>query len=455
MLTHERFKCPYEFDIALIEPVCYMMRRGIRVDVKKKKELSSSYKNQWIGLQMKLNAIAGHELNVNSPKQISNWLYREAGMPPRKVKHKLSTNEDTLRSLLSMCEHKMSTLKTEGAKMKWTRAYVGIWHILKIRGVRKKISSYLDITIDDDDRARTTLRIGGTETGRLSSSKTAWRTGLNLQTVPLDLRIMYIADEGKEMAEFDLNRGESWIYAHLSNEPTMMETLATGTDFHVVTACAISSAFGDRIRIENWEKFDEENSDKAYRLRFLGKKANHAFSYRMGAFRAAETVNQEADDTGITITVAQAKVMRQLWLSQYIGIPAWWASIERDLTNNERLITTPYGRQRTFYERWGDDLFKEATAYVPQSTSVDYLNLGMLDVFHDLVIPRRYGLELLHQNHDSILVQYDQGYRDKIFPEIIERCHRSVNINGHDIKIPIEGSYGQNWRELTEWKEAA
>jgi len=463
VLTHERFKCPYEFDLAMIEPVFYMMRRGIRIDERKKAELSAQYKTLWTSTQMKLNAVAGHELNVSSHPQITKWLYKEVGLPARRKKGKLKGDEDALRALLAMCESKMDTLKTPSGRMKWMRGYLGIRHIIAIRALRKRISSYIDIDIDDDGRMRCSLRIGGTETGRFSSSKTGWDTGCNMQTIPRELRLMFLADEGKELAEFDLNRGESWIYSHLSEDPSMMDIHLRGLedpddpagDFHIVTACAISSAFGERIRVEDWKDFAKEKPELAYRLRYLGKRSNHAYAYQMTPFRAAEVVNKEADDTGITVTVAQTKIMRQLWLGKYIGIPAWWASIERELGANNRIMITPYGRKRTFHERWGDDLFKEATAYVPQSTSVDYLNLGMLDVYHDLVVPRRHGLELLHQNHDSILVQYDEGQRERVMPEIIERCSRTVKINGYDVVIPIEAKYGKNWGQLTEWKKAA
>lgn len=459
MLTHERFACPYEFDLALLDPVFYMMRTGIRIDEEKRREFSGQYKNQWVELQIKLNGVVGHELNVNSWKQVGKWLYVELGLPPRKKKGRYKTDEDTLRGLLAICDEKMATLKTEGAKMRWMRGYLGIWHILKIRALRKRISSYIDIEIDDDGRMRCTITVGGTEIGRFTSSKTAWGTGCNMQTIPRELRGMFIADDGYEMCEFDLNRGESWVYAHLSNDPLMLDIHNNGWDFHVITACAIAGAFGEKISkqirtTEEWNEYWGDDVQKAYKLRYLGKKANHAFSYRMGAFRAAETVNKEADDTGITVTVGQAKKMRQLWLSQYIGIPAWWASIENEL-REARTLTTPYGRKRTFFARWGDELFKEATASVPEYTSVDYLNLGMLDVFNKLVVPKKYGLQLLHQNHDSILVQYREGERNRVIPDVIELMTRSVKINGHDVTIPIEAEYGRSWGELTTWREAA
>jgi hypothetical protein len=55
------FKNPYEFDMALLEPVWYMMRRGVKIDKKKKLEFSGEYKSRWDKFQKDLNYVAGYE----------------------------------------------------------------------------------------------------------------------------------------------------------------------------------------------------------------------------------------------------------------------------------------------------------------------------------------------------------------------------------------------------------
>ncbi len=124
--------------------------------------------------------------------------------------------------------------------------------------------------------------------------------------------------------------------------------------------------------------------------------------------------------------------------------------------DKNRTLDTPYGRKRTFYDHWGDDLFKEATAYVPQSTSVDYLNRGMLAVYRKLVVPGFHQLRLLHQQHDSIVVEYEEGKRDFVLPAIIELLEDTVEIKGAQFSIPIETKYGPRWgKEMKEYAEAA
>lgn len=449
------YDTPFDFDMALTAPVFYMMQKGIRIDNDVREQFHQEAHAKWDEFQAQLNSVACKPLNANSHKQIKEFLYGELGLPTRRSRGKVTTDEAALRSLLALCQDKLRTLSQERAKLRWKRGYLAIILILKIRAVRKEISSYIDISFDDDFRMRTTLSIGGARTFRFTSSKTLWDTGCNLQTIPRRLRKMFVADEGKEMAEFDLNRGESWVYSHLAEEPEMIRIHREGLDFHTITACAISTVFGHHISYDAWGEFDERDPEGAYKLRYLGKRTNHASAYRMGPFRFAEVVNNEADDTGITITVAQAKAAQALWLKRYPFIESWWMGIERTLNEDARTMVTPYGRVRQFFGRWGDQLFKEATAYVPQSTSVDYINGGMLRVFNELVMKDAFGLELLHQNHDSILVQYDEDCREEVIPEISECLISDLVIGKHVIQIPVEAAYGHSWGELTRYAETA
>ena len=447
---------PFAFDMALIDPVFYMMQRGIRIDNKKRLELKHQYHLDWDKCQADLNAVAGHELNVNSHKQVKEFLYKDLGLPQRRKHGKITADEDALRSLLAMSKDKMESITRTSAKIRWMRATIGITLILKIRGIRKRIESYINAKLSDEGRMHSILSIGGTKTMRFSSSKVLWdNTGCNLQTIPLKIRVMFVPDDGMEMAELDLRQSESWIYSHLANEPTMMAIHTEGRDFHVETACAISEIFGEPIQVEDWPALEAANPDKAYKLRYTGKKFNHASTYRMGPYRTTEIINRDADETGVTITQAQAKRGNEAWQDKYSFIKPWWDEIERCLSDDARTLVTPYGRVRQFHERWGDSLFKDATAHVPQATSVDYLNGGMLRIYNKYVKPGEWGLELLHQNHDSILVQYQKEYRDEVLPALRDEIESELIIGQHTIQIPVEPAYGDNWKDLTEYGKAS
>lgn len=443
---------PFAFDMALTAPVFYMIRRGFRVDMEKREEFHDLYHDEWKRSQALLDEVSCHHVNVNSHPQVKKLMYDELKLPPRRKDGKLTSDEDAIRASLAFVEDKLRKSKKADTRDRYMQSFLALKLVLKVRGIRKKLSSYIDIDFDDDGRARCLISIGGTETMRFSHSKTLRDTGLNLATVPKDLRVMFVADEGYEIAEFDLNRGESWVYSFLSNDPELLRIHTSGGDFHSETAAAIQSAFGARgLTWREIKKLASAGDPFGFKLRYLGKKVNHASAYRMGPFRGAEVVNEESDDTNITITTSQMAEAQRLWKAKYFGIQSWWDDIDYQIENTRRLVT-PWGRVRTFYGFMSDHLKKEATAYVPQSTSVDYMNHGMLRVYNELVKPGAYKLELLHQNHDSIVVQYPIEYRDEVIPEISERLTRHpVIINRQPVTIPVEGSYGPNWKQLTEW----
>ena len=455
-MTVPKYSNPFEFDMLMLEPVHHMMATGIRIDQKEKKRLQEEAIKEWNEVQEYLNKLTGRDLNVSSGPQVISVLYNELKMPKKYKNKKLTTNEDALRAVMAECRNKIDTLSQEGAKERWMRGYIICHHILKIRGLRKTISSYLGLKIDkgelagaskfedDDGRIRGTISVGGTETARFTHSKTLWGTGINLATVPRKLRSMFIPDDEHEFAEFDLNRGESWVYAHLSEDPELLRIHNEGLDFHAETASVISTAFGDPLTVD-WIVKNKE--DLSYKIRYLGKKINHASSYRMKPFKGAASVNAEAEETNVTVTVAQFTEARQLWLEKYFMLPVWWKDIENQL-DKTRTLTTPYGRIHQFHDAWGESLFKSATAYVPQATSVDYLNRGYLKVYHLFEKEEAWELKVIAQTHDSILIQYLTKHRDEVIQSVLDSLPSSLSIKGRDFCIPVEASYGNSWRQL-------
>lgn len=454
----------FEFDMALQAPVFYMMRRGIRIDTAKKEDLAVRTHTEWDKYQVFLNDLSGRRLNVSSSKQVQEYLYRDLKVPPRMKDKKPTVDEDAIRAIMAEAEVKMQESRSEELRMRWRQSFLSTKLILKIREARKILSSYTGcpsdcsckkpslVHYDTDGRMRCTISVGGTETMRFAHSKTLWGTGMNLATVPHKIRVMFIADDDYDLCEYDLNRGESWVYSFLSMDPELIRIHTTNGDFHAETAAAIQGAFGSEgLTAEEIKRRVKAGDHAAYKLRYLGKKVNHASSYRMGPFRGAEVVNEESDETNITITPSQMKKAQDLWKGKYIGIKSWWDGIDRTL-EAERKLTTPYGRTRQFFGFMSDSLKKEATAYVPQSTSVDYLNWGMLRAYNELVVGRRFGFELLHQNHDSVLVQYPSKYREEVHAVLPSLLSSTVTINGHSISIPVEGSVGRNWGDWNHEK---
>jgi DNA polymerase I-like protein with 3'-5' exonuclease and polymerase domains len=250
---------------------------------------------------------------------------------------------------------------------------------------------------------------------------------------------------------FDLAQAESWIVAYLANEQTIKHVLQNG-DFHRETGQKALNKYTD----EAWDTL--ESSIKKV-LRYTGKRYNHASAYRMGPFRAAEVINKDSDKPPyVTVSIAESKMYYAAWHSYY-NIKPWWQQIEYELDRGRTLVT-PYGRSRYFFNTWGDELFKEATAFVPQSTVADHMNGcvqdelgiegGVMGVWRKYVLTEE--IKIINQSHDSILCEI---HKDKVLdlcPLIQKELLRPLIVNGEELTIPVDCEIGERWGELKEQK---
>lgn len=264
---------------------------------------------------------------------------------------------------------------------------------------------------------------------------------------PIPLRSMLIADKGNILVSCDLAQAEAWIVAYLSADPMMLDALKNG-DIHKRTASII------------FEEPDESKITKD--MRYLGKKSNHAFNYKQGAFKAAETINRESDKPPyITVNVKQTKKFRENYLKAY-RIEQWWASIEVELKSNGRVLTTPYGRARRFYGFWGDDLFKEAVAFKPQSTVGDHalglvqrelgIEGGVKGVYFSICRPSLGSISIVNTSHDSVVVECPLAMLSEVAPRVVAQMKRPIIINGEECNIPVDCEVGERWGELEKFK---
>ncbi len=261
------------------------------------------------------------------------------------------------------------------------------------------------------------------------------------------VRSMIVAPKDHYLVNFDLAQAESWIVAYLADEPKMKESLNHG-DFHKDTAfLALFPSLNSTLM----------DKDEYKATRYIGKQYNHATCYRMGPYKAAEVINAKSDKPPfVTVTYAESKKNTTNWHNYYF-IKDWWREIEEQLNKN-RTITTPYGRSRVFFDQWGEQMFKKATAYIPQSTIADHMNGmvqeelgipgGVLTVYEELDEPGM--ISIWNQSHDSILYVVHKDLLIESCHEVHKRLLRPLIVNGEEIKVPVDCEIGERWGELEE-----
>lgn len=288
------------------------------------------------------------------------------------------------------------------------------------------------------------------------------------ERVKISLRSMYIAPPGKVLVAADLSQAESWIVAYLANEPSMKYSL-NKSDIHTDSAAALFHP--ENSCLHRWRKREDGETrfcticeiEIVKSARYIGKRYNHASAYRMKYVRAAEVINKDSDKPPfVTVTLSESKMFQERWHARY-NLKNWWASIENKLSNS-RTLTTVYGFRRTFFSQWGDELFKEATAFEPQSTVADHFNGaihpelgirgGLIEIYRQLVVPYP-AHKIINQSHDSCMMEVPASSGVEIGQRMMALLKRPIVINGEEFTIPTDGEIGERWGEMEPLKEAA
>jgi len=381
--------------------------------------------------------------NPNSPKQVANLLYGFLKCPVRK-----DTGEDTLKSLAN------NSIKDERRKKIIT-------DILEQRKIRKTIGTYIEANPSLDGRIRTEMMICGTESGRTSTQVrkppvVVIQEGLALQTMTKhedvtldagggDLRSMFIADPGFSFIEPDLSQAEDRVVCVLSKdwdalrdyERTEFKRNKHGLkdDRHTLTATAIAE--------KDWEDITDYD-------RQIGKKTRHAGNYDMGKHQGMLNCAK----FGIFISEwRMGKFLEAFHQANPKIKQVFHAEIQQALAQNNCTLFSPHGRKRQFFNKWGDELFKEAYSYIPQATVSDQLKFALLRIVGRL--PKDSFFPCL-ESHDSFLALI----RDDLIPSaaqvIKEELEVPINFSkctlsrDYNLIIPCELHVGKRWIEKSK-----
>lgn len=254
------------------------------------------------------------------------------------------------------------------------------------------------------------------------------------------LRSMIIAPKGKTLVACDLSQAETWIVAWLSSEYNMKDFLLN-SDIHTETARSLFNKPAPLPIIT------EE--------RYIGKQNNHANSYGMKAMQQARVINKRSDQPPyVVVTIKQCKKYQESWHSLYPQIHNWHNEIKAQLSKNMTLVT-PYGRSRTFFGNWGDDLFKAAYAHIPQSTVSDHFHGcvqpdlgvegGLIAVLKNICTSE---ILLCHDAHDSCMLEVPREIANEVGERLRNTIRRPLVVNGEEITIPVDLEIGERWGEM-------
>jgi len=383
----------------------------------------------------------------NSPKRVSKLLYQDLKLPQR-----AGTGEDVIASLLA------NVVKDEER-----RKILNL--ILQLRGFTLVKSRYILAKPDYDGKIKTSYRITGTETGRTSTAMVdspvrPHKMGVSLQQFPKhgdysDLRSMFVAPEGYEFIEVDQRQAEGYVVFLLAEDYEMLERLKEpGFDMHRQAGSWFFSIPASAITPDQ---------------RFVSKKGRHGGNYDMGKMELMKNINTDSRKYGIFETVNGVSTGR------FVNVSAWKAgdilekfhahspkvrgvyheAVKKALVDNKRVLISPHGRRREFFDRWGPDLWKEAYATLPQATVSDHTKDSGIRIKKRLPWVRFCG-----ELHDALLSLNPIERREELVAVIREEFEREIDFSRCTIPrgkliIPCDIKIGPNYKDLHDYKQAA
>jgi uracil-DNA glycosylase family 4 len=442
----------YRKTIELQTPFLYMELRGIKYDTSQAQEELAPVAHELQLLGDKLSNIAGHDLRglkgSLSPKKLSDLLYKQQGYPEqfRKEDHKLTTDAEAILNL-----QKLRPL--DGL-------LAGILKHRHLEGVRETLS----ITADEDGRVRCGYSLEA-ETGRVRCYTSPTGSGANLQTIQKALRHLYVADEGYDFFQCDLEGADGWTVAAYSlklGDSTMWDDYKAG--MKPAKLIALMYWLGPQVN-----SFDREElkwlHDNVFPIvhklagewLYLGcKRVQHGSSYGMGPPTMCLNILRDSfKESGTPIYMEQrvAKQLQQLFFTRYPGVQSWQRWCETKL-KAEGSLTTASGQKRLFFgRRFGEnnDTYKKFLAHAPQSNTTWVTNSAALNLWNDPQNRREDGsliIEPLHQVHDALCGQWPTPVRSWARGKLKEYFNITLNIEGIQVQIPFDGAYGTSWGNL-------
>ena len=433
---------------------------GFCVNEEKRLELIAKYVEWDERLGFEMFQIAGKDVNPSSPKQVYELLFNEWHLPRRQ-----GTGEEELTSLLNL---------QNGVRDPQQRVWVE--KCLERRKVRKTVSTYLLAIPDYDGKMRTTcfmcLETGRTSTGQqeppirplvdtggrgkkedMKPMGAAFQVFTKHGDIGADVRGMYCPDPEHVFVQLDSSQAEARVVFNLATDEQALKDIDEH-DYHALTA---SWFFGGTERDYSKKVLGYESP-----IRFAGKTLRHAGHLGAQKRRASIELNTQARKYKIPITINEAQADRALKIfhaKQPKIQHVFHAEVIECLKNTRRLtaplpwgIDAERGGVRIFYERWGDDLFRESLAYLPQRAVTDNTKAA------GIRIKARFPeAKIILEAHDALLFAVRQEYLGDFIPIAKKEMERPINFSACSLprrflRIPCDVEIGENYKDLSKFK---
>ncbi|MBF0493011.1 MAG: DNA polymerase I [Deltaproteobacteria bacterium] len=407
--TQELEEVFHQIEIPLLPILSGMELLGIKIDREFLSQLQKDFSQKLELSQKKIYALAGREININSPKQLGQLLFEELKLPvQRKTKTGFSTDVEVLTELAKYHEVPKE--------------------ILFYRSITKLKSTYVDALLNlarpGTDRVHTSFNQTIAETGRLSSSDP------NLQNIPIKteegkkIRQAFIAEKGFELLSADYSQVELRILAHLCSDAALIQAFEKDEDIHRLTAASI---------------FGVAPGEVTSLMRGVGKTVNFGIVYGQTPFGLSQQLG---------IPPQKAKEYIENYFEKFPGVQSYRQSLLQEAYEKGK-VRTLYGRQRILPDLHSKNPnlrnMAERMAFnaVIQGTAADIIKLAMIR-FEEIKKKEKLESRLLLQVHDELVFEVKEEEKDTMKKWVQEAMSKVAQFQ---VPLKVEMGLGKNWGE--------
>ena len=392
-IISEKLLSVYEYiEKPLINVLAEIEKKGIKVDVKKLKNLSLVFQKKLSKIEKEIFKLSSIEFNIASPKQLGEILFNKLGLEGKKKGKSgaYSTSVDVLENL-SYQGHKIAEF------------------LLEWRQISKLLNTYTYSLINEVNkktlRIHTSYSMAATNTGRLSS------TDPNLQNIPIrteegkKIRNAFISDKGFKLVSLDYSQIELRLLAHIGKVEDLKKAFDKNIDIHKKTASQI---------------FNVELKDVDDDLRRKAKTINYGIIYGISAFGLAKQLN---------IQRSEADLIIKEYFKNYKGILNY-INETTDFCKKNGFVKTLFGREcyiegiNNKNSSFRNFAIRAAINAPIQGSAADIIKKAMINIYKFLK-EKKTKSKMILQVHDELL---------------FEMCESEINYLSMDIKKIMENS---------------
>lgn len=384
-----------------------MERRGMSICTGHLRTQKGPMERAMLEIESEIAKLAGWLVNINSTKQLRELFFTQLQYDPIKM----TDGGTTGNKQPSTDEEVLSTFADRGCPFSKL--------IMEHRKISKIYGTYIEGLlgwVDPELRIHTTLKQGGTVTGRLSSAEP------NLQNIPrakgdkFKIRDAFVASLGKRLVIADYDQLEMKLMAHFSGDERMCEAIKGGMDLHCYTVSLMFDISYEEVFAAKKAKNPTPEQEYLVGLRQIAKAIGFGLIYGIGAMKLAVQLGDELKRV-VTKEEAQGHINR--YFAIFSGVQRFIKSTHTYCHNTE-FVQTLLGRKRRLPQinaKGGSGSDEDAKGVVAearrqsvnsiiQGTASDVAKGAMIRAEFDEIL-RELGAQLLLQIHDELIFEVD------------------------------------------------